>query len=145
MPNHEFPVPNPLNLAAPCGIYCGTCYHYLARSKNRLVERKLKHGCRGCREQAKNCSWVRRDCVRLRKGEVTFCIECPDYPCQNLQKLNERHVHDDGINLLENQARIREIGPHPWLAEQAVLWKCAHCGGDLSGFEGKCFDCGERV
>lgn len=87
-----------LNLAGPCGFYCGTCRHYLARSKGLLKKEKhLKDGCKGCRAQDKKCAWVKRDCVLLRKHQIAFCFECPDFPCENLKKFDERHIRDDQL------------------------------------------------
>ncbi|MBI9051770.1 MAG: DUF3795 domain-containing protein [Anaerolineaceae bacterium] len=133
--------PNP-NLAAPCGFYCGTCSHYLARAKGKLLKKKLKHGCKGCREQDKKCAGVKRDCVLLRKHQITFCFECDDFPCENLKKLDARHVRDDGISMISNLKRIQEIGAEQWLAEQAALWHCAECGGQVCVMNGECYDCG---
>ena len=133
------------NLAGPCGYYCGTCGHYLARSKGRLAQRGLKDGCKGCRAQDKKCAWVKRDCVLLRKHQIAFCFECVDFPCANLLKLNARHVRDDGIDMLANLERIREVGVEVWLAEQEALWRCPACGGQICVEDKRCFDCGEPV
>jgi hypothetical protein len=57
----NYPDNHAIHLAGPCGFYCGTCRHYLARAKGLLKEKNLKHGCRGCRAQDKKCAWVKRD------------------------------------------------------------------------------------
>ena len=72
------------NLAAPCGLYCGTCRQFLLRKKDLLEERGYKTGCKGCRIRNKKCAFIRRDCPTLRKQEVEFCYECEKFPCQNL-------------------------------------------------------------
>ena len=66
-----------MNLAAPCGMYCGTCRQYLARVKNKLEEKKLKAGCIGCRVRDKNCSFVKKDCKLLKKKEIDFFHDRP--------------------------------------------------------------------
>ena len=134
-----------LNLAGPCGFYCGTCRHYLARSKDMLAKKHLKHGCKGCREQDKNCSWVKKDCVLLRKKQVTFCFECEEFPCANLIKLDERHVRDDDISLIANLLRIQEVGVVQWLAEQEDKWSCPQCGGNVCVMDRECYDCGKKT
>ncbi|MBN1315360.1 MAG: DUF3795 domain-containing protein [Anaerolineales bacterium] len=135
---------NDINLAGPCGFYCGTCRHYLARAKGLLQERNLKHGCKGCQLQDKKCAWVKRDCVLLRKKQILFCYECNDFPCANLQKLDQRHVRDDNVSLIDNLLRIKTIGPGQWLVEQAEKWKCPQCGGNLCVIDRECYDCGYK-
>lgn len=130
-----------LNLAGPCGFYCGTCRHYLARSRGRLKEKKLKHGCKGCRVQDKKCAWIKRDCELIRKKQMSFCFECKDFPCDNLKKLDERHRRDDNVSMIENLGRIQKIGPQKWLEEQEAQWKCPKCGGHLCVEDNECFDC----
>lgn len=133
-----------ISLAAPCGIYCGTCSHYLAREKSRLAEKKLKHGCKGCRVQNKNCSWVKKNCTLLRKNQVAFCYECSDYPCEKLEKLHLRHIANDHLNLFENLDRIKNIGAQLWLLEQQEHWKCPVCGGSFCVMDQSCYDCGYK-
>jgi hypothetical protein len=138
-PSHE------LNLAGPCGFYCGTCRHYLARIKGLLHEKNLKHGCRGCRDQSKRCAWIKRDCARIRKREIAFCFECPEFPCTNLIKLDQRHVRDDRVSLMENLRRIEALGPERWLEEQRDRWRCPACSGNVCVMDGECYDCRRTV
>lgn len=133
-----------LNLVAPCGIYCGTCRHYLAREKGRLTEKHLKHGCRGCRARDKNCTWIRKICPPLRKKEREFCFACDNFPCENLRKLDERHVRKENVSPIENLLRIREIGAEKWLEEQEQKWLCPECGGAFCSTDRECYDCGYR-
>lgn len=77
-----------INLAAPCGIYCGICRQNLALKKEKLEEKGLKWGCQGCRIRNKNCTFIRRDCDLLRKNKIDFCYECEDFACQNLEKID---------------------------------------------------------
>ena len=134
-----------MNLAAPCGMYCGMCRHYLARAKGILKEKRLKHGCRGCRVQDKNCAWVKKGCVLLRKKQVAFCFECEVFPCENLRKLDERHSLDENISFIDNLLRIKDIGAKAWLVEQEEKWQCPECGGDVCIDDGDCYDCGCKV
>jgi len=133
------------NLAGPCGFYCGTCRHYLARAKGRLKEKNLKHGCKGCRVQDKNCAWVKKGCESLRKKRIAFCYECEAFPCANLEKLHQRHVRDDNVSLLDNLERIRTVGAQQWLAEQQERWRCPGCGGSVCVMDRQCYDCGAEI
>jgi len=134
-----------INLAGPCGFYCGTCRHYLAREKGLLKEKKLKHGCKGCRIQDKKCSWVKRDCTLLRKKQVSFCFECKDFPCDNLKKLDQRHRLDDNVSLIDNLRLIQKIGPEQWLIEQKDAWSCPNCGGAICVMDRECYDCHNKI
>jgi hypothetical protein len=138
MSHHKF---SEINLAGPCGIYCGTCRHYLARAKGLLKEKNLKHGCRGCRIQDKNCAWVKRDCAFIRKKQIVFCFECQDFPCANLQRLYQRHLRDDNVSLVGNLLRIKKIGVEQWLEEQEETWRCPECSGSICVMDRECYDC----
>ena len=134
-----------INLAAPCGFYCGTCRHYLARAKGLLKERNLKHGCKGCRIQDKKCAWIKKDCALLRKKEIEFCFECKDFPCANLKKLDQRHSRDDNICMIDNLRKIKTIGVIKWLKEQEDKWRCQKCGGNICVIDKDCYDCGYKI
>lgn len=134
-----------INLAGPCGFYCGTCRHYLARAKGLLKEKNLKHGCEGCRIQDKNCSWIKKDCALVRKKQIEFCFECKDFPCANLKKLDQRHLRDDKVSLIDNLLRIRKIGTKQWLKEQEDKWRCPECGGNICIIDKECYDCEYKI
>lgn len=134
-----------INLAGPCGIYCGNCRHYLARAKGLLMERNLKHGCKGCRIQDKKCSWVKKDCSLLRKKQIEFCYECKDFPCVNLKKLDQRHLRDDKVSLIDNLLQIKKIGAEQWLKEQKDEWRCPKCGENICITNKECYDCGYKT
>ena len=130
-----------INLAGPCGFYCGTCRHYLTRSKNQLKEYGLKDGCQGCRIHDKKCASIKKHCELIGKNKIDFCFECDDFPCEHLEKLNSRHIRDDNINMIENLLRIKEIGAKQWLSEQEEKWSCQSCGGNVCVMDKKCYDC----
>ncbi|MBN2089286.1 DUF3795 domain-containing protein [candidate division KSB1 bacterium] len=134
-----------INLAGPCGFYCGTCRHYLARAKGLLKEKNLKHGCQGCRIQDKKCAWVKRDCALLRKKQIDFCFQCKDFPCANLKKFDQRHRRDDNLSPIDNLLRIKKIGTAQWLQEQADEWSCPQCGGNICIIDRECYDCGYKI
>ena len=136
--------PEEINLAAPCGFYCGTCRHYLARFKGLLKEKGLKAGCEGCRIKDKNCAFIKKDCALIRKKEIDFCFECNNFPCENLIKIDQRHSRDDNIRMIGNLRRIKDIGVKQWLSEQEKEWKCPQCGGNICVEDKECYDCGYK-
>ncbi len=133
------------NLAAPCGVYCGACRQYLLGKKDMLEKRGYKQGCEGCRIRNKNCAFIRRDCNQLRKKELEFCYECENFPCQKLQKLDNRYSERYYVNMIKNLERIKEIGVDKWLQEQQELYTCPECGGEICVHDAECFDCGNKI
>lgn len=133
------------NLIAPCGIYCGSCRHYLARTEGVLEQKGLKHGCEGCRIRNKNCAFIKRDCPALRKKEVDFCFECKDFPCANLKALDNRYTSRHKVSLIENLRRIEKIGADKWLEEQKVFFTCPKCCGKISVHDYECYNCGNKI
>lgn len=131
-----------INLLAPCGLYCGSCRQYLARSEGILEQKGLKHGCEGCRIRDKNCTFVKKDCPPLRKKEIDFCYECSNFPCDNLIKLSEIYVTRYNVSLIENLKRLKKVGIDKWLEEQIEYFKCPKCGGKMCIHDSECFNCG---
>ncbi len=133
------------NLAAPCGIYCGACRSYLLKKKQLLEKRGYKQGCDGCRIRNKNCAFIRRDCLQLRKKEIEYCLECDKFPCQNLRKIDKTYIDRYSVNLIENLKRIKEIGVGAWFQEQKKLYTCLECGGEICVHDEECYDCGNKI
>ena len=130
------------NLAARCGVYCGACRAYLIEKKDLFEEKGHKHGCRGCKEQDKNCSFVIKGCDRLRKKEIEYCFECPDLPCEKLASLSNHYKVRYKVDFLSNLERMKEVGVEQWLEEQKALYTCPECGGEICVHDAECFDCG---
>ncbi|MBI4733317.1 MAG: hypothetical protein HY779_00575 [Rubrobacteridae bacterium] len=91
--------------------------------------------------QDKKCAWVKRDCALLKKKQIVFCFECKDFPCANLKKLDQRHVQDYNVSLIDNLLQMKKMGAELWLKEQEVEWRCPRCGGSLCATDGECYDC----
>ena len=133
-----------INLAAPCGIYCGTCRQYLVLKKNLLEERGFKRGCEGCRIRNKNCKFIKKDCAKIRNNKSDFCFECEEFPCANLIDLSDIYVERYNYDLVDNLKRIKEIGVEKWLKEQENKWKCSECGGNFCIHDYECIDCRKK-
>lgn len=137
--------PTAFDLAAPCGLYCGSCRQYLAKSEGLLKQIGLKQGCDGCRIRNKNCAFIRKGCSALRKQELDFCFECKEFPCDDLTKLDEIYQTRFHTSLIENLKRIEEIGVDKWVKEQTKLFTCHSCGEKTSIHEKKCYFCNEKI
>ncbi len=132
------------NLSAPCGVFCGSCRHYLAFKKKMEEQVGLRRGCEGCRIRNKNCAFIKKGCSAIRKGEYLFCYECSLFPCDNLKNLDARHKTNYGDSPIANLLKIKEIGVEKWLNEQKTLYTCPKCHGELSVHDDVCFDCGYK-
>jgi hypothetical protein len=138
-------------LAAYCGLYCGACaikngqIRDTAKTLQQMLEAygyaqwaptlaefvpATKHysqfegvlewlmaqDCEGCPAGGGNPACTVRICAR-EKG-FAGCWECDDATCDKLQQ-----EIGQSAPALENQQRIREVGPETWLAEQAAKVK----------------------
>ena len=132
------------NLAAHCGVYCGACRSYLLLKKDLFEEKGYRHGCKGCRDQNKNCAFIKKGCTSLRNKELEFCYECEKFPCQRLKKLDKQYREKYFVSLIENLKRNEKIGVEEWLQEQEKLYTCPNCEGEICVHDVECFDCGNK-
>jgi len=131
---------------APCGMNCGTCSSYLAGTRDIRIQGVRMPYCRGCRPRNKSCAFLKKQCRLLSEGTVTFCYECPGFPCERLVALDKRYRERYHMSMLENLALIKDQGMDAFLHKEAEKWRCSHCGGTISCHNGICFDCGiERL
>ncbi len=130
---------------APCGMNCGLCSAYLAFSHGIPKKRgKISH-CSGCRARPKNCAYIKGQCRLLSSGKVTFCFECPDFPCTHLEKIDRRYQTTYGISFIGNLKEISDAGIGSFLQRQSELFLCRKCRTDVvSVHNNKCYRC-DRV
>lgn len=125
------------NELAPCGIYCGACPHYFRK-------------CFGCSsditEQIQKGKWA----CRIRKccygKQLTYCIECVEFPCPKFtQKLLDAHKDDPKYDFRHEAAtnlrKMKEIGEKKYLLQNRNEWKCGNCGNRVVFFYYVCPVC----
>jgi hypothetical protein len=134
-----------MNLAAPCGMYCGTCRAYLLLTKNLLEKRGYKQGCPGCRIRNKNCVFIKSYCSLIKNQQIDFCFECDKFPCTNRGGIDRKSKNKYNIDLVGNLQRLKEVGLKEWLKEQENKWKCSRCGGTICVHDQMCVDCGSKI
>lgn len=138
-------------LAAVCGLFCPACTLYIGTTENEPHRLKAVADsyhtspevwkCYGCRSKKRGyfckneCKMV--DCAK-EKG-VEFCVECDEYPCQELRTFKEQRPHR--IELWENQRRIKEVGYARWYGEMLDHYACPQCGTLNSAYDLKCRSC----
>jgi len=128
-------------LIAPCGANCAVCSSYLARKyyiKAKGVEMPY---CAGCRPDDKQCGWLKGKCQLLRQGQVKYCYECPDFPCDRLIHIDKRYQTNFRTSFLDNLKVIRTKGIKRLLAREAKKWKCPECGDVICCHNGICYNC----
>lgn len=129
------------DLIAPCGMDCNVCSGFLAMRhdiKNKGIPMTY---CQGCRPRDKKCAFLKKRCERLLKHSVTFCSECPEFPCENITHIDTRYQKFFRMSLLENLASIKTNGMEQFLRAEEEKWRCPNCGGTISCHNGLCFVC----
>jgi hypothetical protein len=140
------------NLAAACGLYCGSCGIYLA-TLEKDTEKLLQYAivlnqsfdetfCDGCRADRKSvhcskmCSFIK--CI-FEKG-IDFCGACPEFPCKELTDFQSKMPHR--VEILESQKRLKEIGWEQWLIEMKENYSCPQCNTVNTAYDMACRKCG---
>ena len=125
---------NPSHLA-PCGMNCGVCYVYLREKKPCL-------GCRG-EDEAKpgHCRICKiKTCAAERA--VTLCVDCADFPCAIIKRLDKSYRLRYQVSLVDNARRLKAVGTAQFLRQEKDRWTCAACEGVVSLHDGVCSECG---
>ena len=128
-------------LIAPCGMNCALCSRYLAY-QNDL---KRSH-CKGCRVENHKCTYLFAKCDGINHGsdgtsDAAFCFECDQYPCKQIQRMDDRYRKNYHMSVMTNLAHIQEVGTARFLEEQRSTHSCPKCGALISVHNGKCFRC----
>jgi hypothetical protein len=105
------------NLAATCGLYCGTCEF-------------LGEKCKGCGHQEGTPFWTEMmdldvcplyDCC-VSKKKLEHCGLCDELPCETFQQFHDpalgpEEAEHSVINRKNDLLRRKEIGTEQWLEE----------------------------
>lgn len=120
------------HMTAPCGLDCFNCPLYLAgkdetlrtslaKSLNLPLERAV---CRGCREEkgimvslGKSEPCAVYQCIE-EKG-YSFCCDCEDFPCQNLQPYADKAGQVPHNTKVFHLCLIKKLGLVRWAEEEA--------------------------
>ena len=102
--------------------------------------------CAGCRPRDKKCAFLRKRCDLILYGKIKYCYECDDFPCRNLQHLDDRYRTNFRMSMIENLEYIRDNGIEKFLEKEKEKWECPECGETICCHNGICFSCSlERV
>jgi hypothetical protein len=126
---------------APCGMNCGICKGCLAYSRGIPKKKGQVTHCSGCLARNKTCAFIKRNCEKIRKGQIRFCYECSQMPCKRLAHLDERYRERYSMSMVENLEMIRDKGMDEFLTSQTRKYRCPKCGDIVSVHDGKCYAC----
>lgn len=129
-------------LIAPCGMNCALCGSYLSYRNNLKSRGIQKTYCRGCREENKNCTLLKRKCYLLSGNKIQYCFQCDIFPCKSLMQLDKRYRNFYRMSEIDNLIFIKENGEYKFLKKQMKEWKCENCGELICCHNGICFNCG---
>ncbi len=130
------------DLIAPCGMNCGICSAYLAKTHDTRARGVRMPYCAGCRPGDKKCALLKKRCGLLLEGRVQFCYECPEFPCSHLKTIDKRYRERYRMSMVENLRFVKEHGVGAFLESETEKWRCPDCGGTICVHNGICFDCG---
>jgi hypothetical protein len=125
-------------LIAPCGMNCGVCLGYFGYTS---AGKRRKSICIGCTPSGKSCAWIKKSCKKLLKNEIEYCYECNDFPCEQLQKLDNKYRERYNMSMIENLEYIRDNGMDDFLKQQGKKYQCLKCGGVICVHNGICYSC----
>ena len=148
-------------MAGICGIYCGTCPWYLAYRKHDLeqlnklsetnnipIEQIRCDGCLSTRTapDCAKCGHGFRKCAA--ENNVKWCFQCPQFPCDRLQRYRDVHVVDGvshHIHVIDNLLYMKKHGVSRWVQEQEKTACCPNCGNQLYWFTHECLICHAQI
>ncbi len=140
------------NLVSACGLYCGACGIYLATQENdtekilqyalvlnQSCDETLCDGCGAVRKSAHCSKWCTFIDCKEEKG-VNFCVDCDEFPCNELNEFKSKIPHR--IEILNLQNRMKEIGLEKWLEEMKEYFSCSNCKTVNTAYHLDCRKCG---
>jgi hypothetical protein len=138
-------------LAAYCGLYCGSCETLRAwREKDYLLLKKEAEEsgrlqeeirCEGCKSDDV-IFWCQRCRIKgcaIERG-LDFCSACIDFPCDLLLEFEGSQPHHRGVT--SELRKIQESGVDEWLKEQDEKWRCPSCDSRTTFYDNECKKCG---
>lgn len=125
-------------LAAICGLYCGTCPSY-GKECDGCLSNRVAYGCDVCGNGFRDCA---------KSHHVIRCHECEEFPCKRLEEFSKKHIVN-GIchheNVIKDLYSMREYGVEEWVEEQKEKNTCKTCGKHILWYERECSYCSKKA
>ena len=125
-------------LITPCGLYCGICPLYLARTDEALRKR-IAEGqgiaveevfvCDGCRPLGGKIPMAGGELVcdtyacAVDDKKIEFCYECADFPCLKLAPCADRAQELPHNTKVYNLLLLQKDGIDAWIEKYPSLTK----------------------
>lgn len=132
-------IPISEELIAPCGMNCAICSRYLS-----YIHHLKRSRCAGCRSRNERCTYLFEKCTGVNhtsKNNTVFCFECDQYPCKEINRMDDRYRKNYMMSVKDNLEFIHTRGIDKFIHEQYRKYRCSRCGGLISIHNGKCFKC----
>lgn len=139
------------NIAAVCGLFCGSCSVYIATQENDVEKLQFFSNtfnmsideilCDGCRAERKS-AYCRNMCNFIKcaaEKNVDFCGFCNDFPCAELKEFQTLMPHR--LELWNSHKLLQEVGWEKWFAEMTEFYSCPNCGTINSAYSINCSNC----
>ena len=121
-------------IAAICGLFCGTCSYYPDLCKGCLSD-SVAPGCDTCGNGFRECA---------AEHGIIRCFECGEFPCSRLEIFSKQHIVN-GIchheHVIADLQRMGDIGVEAFVEEQVQSHTCSCCGQIIPWFETVCPKC----
>ena len=131
-------------MTAPCGLDCFNCPMYLASEDKELrtkisksmgipFERALCLGCRNEKGAIAFLNWTEPCNVYkcTEKKRVSFCCDCPDFPCDYLHPYADRASQVPHNTKVFNLCLIKKMGLKSWAETKAKSVKHTYFKGQF--------------
>jgi len=138
---------------AYCGLYCRSCVLFDATLNGTITEMATKMNmkvedveCHGCKSD--KVFYYCRECVLkkcAKSKNIDFCIQCDDYPCEELIKFKDNPEYPYHIEVFDSLNCFKEKGMEEWLKEQKIRWSCDNCGAVFTWYDLECKKCGNKT
>ncbi|MFC1860665.1 DUF3795 domain-containing protein [Chloroflexota bacterium] len=125
-------------LISPCGLYCGVCPLYIARTDETLRGKIARQRdipvekvtlCQGCRPSRGMVTVAGGDTIcdtyrcAVNDKKVEFCYECEDFPCLKLAPCADRAHEIPHNTKIYNLILLQKLGIDVWTERYASLRK----------------------
>jgi hypothetical protein len=130
-------------MTAPCGLDCFNCIGYLANEDPKWIpliantlnisqEQAEKAVCKGCRNQKGKIPFAPMVCnvyPCVKNKEISFCYECPDFPCDHLHPYADQASKVPHNTKVFNLCLIKKMGLEEWAKSKAKAVKDTYFNG----------------
>ena len=102
-------------LIAPCGMNCRICIAFFGYT---MSGKKRKMKCVGFSASEKSCEHLKKYCNKLTDKKIEYCYQCDTFPCDRLQRLDQKYRERFDMSMIDNLIEIKESGMEKFLQKQ---------------------------